>query len=188
MEDHHVSNKSNCIEIGTSIGHFLLPACTLNSQRPHFQFKIGKKNYTFCLPTLTRMFGLSQKTCTAARDVLTDKKTVSLKISSTSISSSHQMMLNQDKCNDPWGDSWAILTTARTFWIVSKNTGTMNPQNLDLQAITHELLHLGASVFAAQETNIHWDTLTSYQIYQQFKSLAPQIKLTMASSQELTTD
>jgi len=45
-------------EIGTCFGHFLLPACTLNSQRPHFQFKIGEKNYyTFCLPTLTRMLG-----------------------------------------------------------------------------------------------------------------------------------
>ena len=81
MEDHHVSNKSNCIEIGTCLGHFLLPACTLNSQRPHFQFKIGEKNYyTFCLPTLTRMFGLSQKACTAARAVLTDKKTVGLNL------------------------------------------------------------------------------------------------------------
>jgi len=57
-----------------------------------------------------------------------------------------------------------------------------------MQAITHKLLHLGASVFAAQETNIHWDTITSYQIYQQCKSLAPQIKLTMASSQELAED
>jgi len=36
-----------------------------------------------------------------------------------------------------------------------------------MQAMTHELLHLGVSVFAAQETNIHWDTLTTYQIYQQ---------------------
>jgi len=77
MEDYHVSNRSNFTEIGTCFGHFLLSACTLNSQRSHFQFKIGEKNcYTFCLPTLTRMFGLSQKACTAARAVLTERKTV----------------------------------------------------------------------------------------------------------------
>jgi len=81
MEDYHVSNRSNFTEIGTCFGHFLLPACTLNSQRPHLQFKIGEKNYyTFCLPTLTRMFGLAQKACTAARAVLTDKKTVGLNL------------------------------------------------------------------------------------------------------------
>jgi len=57
-----------------------------------------------------------------------------------------------------------------------------------MQAITHKLLHLGASIFAAQETNIHWDTLTAYQIYQQCKNLAPQIKLMTASSQEPAAD
>jgi len=50
-----------------------------------------------------------------------------------------------------------------------KNTGTINPQNLDAQAITNKLHQLGASVFAAQEINIHWDPVTNYQIYQQCK-------------------
>jgi len=53
-----------------------------------------------------------------------------------------------------------------------------------MQAITHELRNLNVSVFAGQENNIHWDTLTNYQVYQQCKSMATQIKLTMASSQE----
>jgi len=52
----------------------------------------------------------------------------------------------------------------------------MNPQNLDMQAITKELVQLNASVFAAQETNIHWDPITKYQIYQQSKRMAAQIK------------
>ncbi len=77
---------------------------------------------------------------------------------------------------------------AKTFWIVSKNTGTVNPQNLDMQVITKELVHLNTSVFAAQETNIHWDPLTKYQIYQQSKIMAAQIKLTTASSQEPAAD
>jgi len=96
----------------------------------------------------------------------------------------HQTALQNDKHNNPWGDIWAIPNKVHTFCIASKNTGTINPQNLDMQAITAELLNLNVSVFAAQETNIHWDTLTNYQIYQQCKSMTSQIKLTMASSQE----
>jgi len=62
MDEYHVANRTNCDEIGTCFGHFLLPSCTLNFQRPDFQLVIGDKNYyTFCLPALTRMFGLSQK-------------------------------------------------------------------------------------------------------------------------------
>jgi len=57
-----------------------------------------------------------------------------------------------------------------------------------MQAITNELVHLGASVFVEQETNIHWDTLTNYQIYQQCKRTAQQIKLTTVSSQEQLSD
>jgi len=102
--------------------------------------------------------------------------------------STHQTRIVPDTSNEPWGDMWAVPTTAMTFRIVSKNTGTVNPNNLDMQAITNELIHLGASVFAAQETNIHWDTLTNYQIYQQCKRTAQQIKLTTASSQEPSSD
>jgi len=82
---------------------------------------------------------------------------------------SHQQPLSCNSSNDWWGDLWAIPLLATTFRIVSKNTGTINPQNLDMQAITNELIHLNASVFVAQETNIHWDPLTKYQIYQQCK-------------------
>ncbi len=93
-----------------------------------------------------------------------------------------------DTSIEPWGDMWAVPTTAMTFRIVSKNTGTLNPSNLDMQAITNELTHLGTSVFAVQEANIHWDTLMNYQIYQQCKRMAQQIKLTMVSSQEQSSD
>jgi len=100
----------------------------------------------------------------------------------------HQTGLRNDKRNESWGDIWAIPNKAQTFRIASKNTGTINPQNLDMQAITAELLNMNVSVFAAQETNIHWDTLTNYQIYQQCKSMTSQLKLTMASSQEPAAD
>ena len=54
----------------------------------------------------------------------------------------HQTPITPDKTNDPWGNIWALPTFTDTFRIVSKNTGTLNPQNLDMQAITHELLHM----------------------------------------------
>jgi len=100
----------------------------------------------------------------------------------------YQQPLMNDKCNEAWGDIWAVPNTALAFRIASKNTGTINPQNLDMQAITHELRHLNVSVFAGQEPNIHWDPATLYQIYQQCKSTASQIKLTTASSQEPAAD
>ncbi len=100
----------------------------------------------------------------------------------------YQTSLTTDRRNDPWGDTWAIPTKVHTLRVASKNTGTINPQNLYMQAITQELLHLSVSVFAAQETNIHWDPLTWYQIYQQCKGKASQIKLTTASSQEPAED
>jgi len=100
----------------------------------------------------------------------------------------HQQPLHSDKSNSPWGDIWALPLTEKMFRIVSKNTGTLNPQNLDMQAITNELVHLNASVFAAQETNVHWDPLTKYQTYNQCKGVTAQIKLTTASSQEPSTE
>jgi len=80
LEDYHLANRTKPEEIGTCLGHFLLPSCTLNSQRPEFQFKIGEKYYTFCLPTLTKMFGLNQKSCTFARNVLTNKHAIGLNL------------------------------------------------------------------------------------------------------------
>jgi len=100
----------------------------------------------------------------------------------------HQQPLHSDKSNEPWGDIWALPMMEKMFRIVSKNTGTLNPQNLDMQAITNELIWIRASVFAAQETNVHWDPLTKYQTYNQCKSATAQVKLTTASSQETTDD
>jgi len=64
----------------------------------------------------------------------------------------------------------------------------LNLQNLDMQAITNELIHIKASIFAAQETNVHWDPLTKYQTYNQCKGATAQVKLTTASSQETMAD
>jgi len=103
-------------------------------------------------------------------------------------SESHQSQLAPNTSNEPWGDMWVFQRPITTFRVVSKNTGTINLQNLDMQAITQELLHINASVFAAQETNVHWDTATNYQLYQQCKRSAPQIKITTATSQEPAAD
>jgi len=98
--------------------------------------------------------------------------------------SAYQTWIAPNNSNEPWGDMWAIPKLATMFRIVLKNTGTVNPNNLDMQAITTELTNMSTSVFAAQETNIHWDTLTNYQVYQQCKRMSQQIKLTTTSSQE----
>jgi len=101
---------------------------------------------------------------------------------------SHQQQLTMDTSNEPWGNMWVFQRPITAFCIVSKNTGTINLLNLDMQAITQELLHLDARIFAAQEKNVHWDTATNYQLYQQCKRIAPQNKLTTATSQEPAAD
>jgi len=78
-----------------------------------------------------------------------------------------QMPLVSECANVPWGDIWSLNSPMQPFCVFSKNTGTINPLNLDMHAITTKLQNLGASVFAAQETNIHWDLATTHQIYTQ---------------------
>jgi len=79
-----------------------------------------------------------------------------------------QMPLVNEKHNHSWGDIHAIkCTNTKVFRIVSKNTGTLNPYSLDPLAITQELSTMDVHVFAAQETNVHWDMATKYQLYQQ---------------------
>jgi len=72
----------------------------------------------------------------------------------------HQRTLIKDTQNEPWGNCWALPKPTSLFHVLSKNTGTINLQNLDMQAIMKELTYLNTSVFAAQETNIHWDAET----------------------------
>jgi len=71
-----------------------------------------------------------------------------------------QISLTVDTGNDPWGDIGSAVKPQHFFRVLSKNTGTINLSNLDITAITQELLLLGTSVFAAQETNVHWDPTT----------------------------
>jgi len=72
--------------------------------------------------------------------------------------------------------------------VLSKSTGTINLINRDMIAITQELLNLGASVFAAQETNVHWDPATHYQLYTQCRSHKTPIYIATSSSQEPSPD
>jgi len=44
------------------------------------------------------------------------------------------------------------------------------------------------SMFAGQETNIHWDPATHYQLYQQCRRVTPHILTTTSMSQEPTAD
>ncbi len=99
-----------------------------------------------------------------------------------------QTPLVTDRGNDPWGDIWSIKSPRQAFRVFSKNTGTINPSNLDMRAITTELQHLGASVFAAQEPNIHWDPATMHQIYTQCRQAASHAFLATSCSQEPSPD
>jgi len=51
-------------------------------------------------------------------------------------------------------------------------------------AITQELQNLAVSVFASQETNVHWDPATHYQLYMQCHHVTPHIKIATSTSQE----
>jgi len=73
----------------------------------------------------------------------------------------HQRPIQSNRSNNPWGDWWALQQPTNPFRIISKNTGTINLQNLDFVAITKELMNINASVFSAQETNVHWNKETS---------------------------
>jgi len=99
-----------------------------------------------------------------------------------------QTILVNEKENQPWGDFWRLSSPTTSFHVFSKNTGTINPLNSDMLAITAELQTLGASVFAAQETNIHWDPASKNQIFQQCRQAASHVFLSTASSQEPSSD
>jgi len=79
----------------------------------------------------------------------------------------HQCPLSTDHSNEPWGDCWAMQQPTNLFCIISKNTGTLNLHNLDILAITKELMLLGTSVFTVQETNVHWNEETSLHLCSQ---------------------
>jgi len=70
------------------------------------------------------------------------------------------------------------------FRVVSKNTGTINLQNMDMIAITKELMIISASVFAAQETNVHWNEDTLYHLQAQCRKAAPQTQIATSTSAE----
>jgi len=74
------------------------------------------------------------------------------------------------------------------FRILSKNTGTINLRNLDMQAITNELNNLSASVFAAQETNVHWNEETTHHLVNQCRKASPQLKVATSTSKEKSQD
>jgi len=76
----------------------------------------------------------------------------------------------------------------QSFRIYSKNTGTINPLNLDILAITTEFQQMGVSMFATQETNIHWDLASTHHIYMQCQRAASHVYLATSSSQEPSSE
>ena len=66
--------------IGKLFGEYLYPFCSFASQRAGYIFPICGKDMVFCLPTMTRMFGLGQFAHAAARQVLIDKKAIGLNL------------------------------------------------------------------------------------------------------------
>jgi len=65
-----------------------------------------------------------------------------------------QWPLHHDhRSNNQWGNCWTLWQPTNLFQVVSKNTSTSNLHNLDMLAITKELMLLSVSIFTAQETN-----------------------------------
>jgi len=99
-----------------------------------------------------------------------------------------QQPLQSEKNNRPWGDTILFQRPEKNFRVISKNKGTLNPNMLDMVAITNELLSKGASIFAAQEPNIHWTPLTTQQILSQARRNTPQIAIATSTSTEEAPD
>jgi len=97
-----------------------------------------------------------------------------------------QQPLQSEKSNRPWGDNALFDRSMHHFRVVSKNTGTLNPHKLDMIAITEELMSKGVSVFAAQETNIHWTPATTPMILSQAKHTTPHVAMSTSTSTKET--
>jgi len=96
----------------------------------------------------------------------------------------HQCPLSNEHSHDPWGNCWALSQPTNLFYVLSKNTGTLNLHNLDILAITIELMLLSARIFPAQETNVHWHEETSYHLCTQSQHATTQFQLAMSTSTE----
>jgi len=86
-EDDEFWKDPTCLEvhmdgpaIGKLFGEFLYPFCSFASQRAGYIFSISGQDMVFCLPTLTRIFGLGQYVHSAARKVLINKKAIGLNL------------------------------------------------------------------------------------------------------------
>jgi len=55
-------------------------------------------------------------------------------------------------------------------------------------AITTKLVLHDASVFVAQETNVHWDAATNYQLYNQCHQAASHLQIATSTSLEAALD
>jgi len=93
-----------------------------------------------------------------------------------------QTLLLADRQKHPWGNIWEAHHPNNYFCIISKNTNTINPYNLDMLAITNELNNQGTSIFTAQETNINWNPTTLSLIQMQCRQGSKQVLLSTASS------
>jgi len=102
--------------------------------------------------------------------------------------STHQIPIMTERSNDAWGEIWHARTPSQHFHVMSKNTVTINLHNLDMLAVTQELINLGISVFAAQEVNIHWDPAIQYQMYTQCHWSNTQLQIATSCSQESAPD
>jgi len=61
-------------------------------------------------------------------------------------------------------------------------------RNLDILAITKELMLLGTSVFTVQETNVHWNKATSLHLRSQCRQATTQFQLVTSTSAEKAND
>jgi len=116
------------------------------------------------------------------------KPTTQTQSTTTATRQTHQRPLQPERSNVPWGDCWAFNQPTSLFRVISKNTGTINLQNMDMKAITKELLLHSASVFAAQETNVNWNEDATHLLKTQCRSIVQQIQIATSTSAEKTKE
>jgi len=89
-----------------------------------------------------------------------------------------------DHNNESLGNADQYAKPQAYFHAISKNVSTINPQMLDMTAITTELLQCNASIFLVQETNLAWILPTLLTIHAQCQQVHHHFKLAKSFSEE----
>jgi len=90
--------------------------------------------------------------------------------------------------NKPWGNCWALNQPTNLFCIISKSTGTINLQNLDMQAITNSTFWMQVSLQHRKPTSTGMKIICTTLLVAQCHHTTPQVKIATSTSMETMFD